>query len=608
MFSYDNRCKDILPQETIKNARKIISNLGLITSEQWFTPVNGLYSLHLSVIGTSICSNGKGSTAEFALASAYGELLERMQNLTFYRVSHYSDYYISKFPFRVAKEEKITQKPCELADQEKYFRMVLDKERYEECIRAWEYIYRDTLVVNTNFKNLLDPSDEIVVPELVFSIYYGSNGMAGGNTYAEAFVQALSEIFERYAVRRIINEKLTPPDITNYVMECFPAIREIIQEIQIQSDDIVIQIKDISLGLGLPVFAAVYIDKSKNEYFVNLGCHPDVAVAVERCLTELYQGQDSVKVNNATCINEMIEDKARTMNSIFCTGEGAYPIQFFGRVASYSKLDIRKLSFKSNVDMFNYYMNIITDLGLKLYYQDAGFLGFPAVSILIPGMSEAIFDPSNAITIRNTEQYVHFLRNYQRINTLDDSELMSLAQFLESYHYYPSTSINEILRVPIDSHNNPHFDDITIDLFLTMIYIRLLKYSQAKKHLDAFIKYMRDSNADTYAIQYNLIISSILRCRINKMDDVDIVDYLSEYFPADEIKECIEDIRPETIFDGLPKCTCPSCTLCEHGRFCHFVQDNEVANRLLEIKMNYNEKDSMLDSIVQHRCLTKQET
>ena len=79
MLSYDNRCKDRSPSDTVRDAREIISKLGLFTSERWFTPISGLYSIHLSVIGTSIYSNGKGSTPEYALASAYGELLERTE-------------------------------------------------------------------------------------------------------------------------------------------------------------------------------------------------------------------------------------------------------------------------------------------------------------------------------------------------------------------------------------------------------------------------------------------------------------------------------------------------------------------------------------------------
>lgn len=587
MFSFSSRCKDSLPQETIRKAQELISDLGLLTSEQWFTPVNGLYSLHLSVIGTSIYSNGKGSSPEFALASAYGELLERMQNLAFYRISRYSDYYAPKTKFRVAQDEVITNGICDLKEQEKYFRMVLETERFDECIHAWEYVYGTSGVTNTRFKNIKNPNDEILIPELVFSVCYGSNGMASGNTYEEAVVQALSEIFERYAVKRIIDERLTPPDVTEKVIKQFPEIGEIIQEVQIQSDDIRIQIKDVSLGLGLPVFAAVYIDTRRNEYFVNLGCHPNVCVAIECCLTELYQGQEKVKISNATSIGEMIEDKALTMNSIFCTGEGAYPLEFFGKKASYPELDLMKMAFGSNADMCNYCINTISVLGYTLYYQDAGFLGFPAVSIVVPGMSEAIYDPSDSTVIRNSEQYVHFLRNYQSVKTMGDDELVSLTQFLESYRHEPSTSVNEILRVPIDPRIKVHFDDITIDLFLAMIYIRLHKYSQAKKHLDTFIKYMRSCNADTDAIRYNLLVSSILRCRINEMDDMAVVDCLSEHFHSDEVMSAIQDIRPETVFDGLPMCSCPNCKPCEYERFCCFSKDNEVANKLLKMKAHY---------------------
>ena len=599
MLSYDNRCKDRSPSDTVRDAREIISKLGLFTSERWFTPISGLYSIHLSVIGTSIYSNGKGSTPEYALASAYGELLERLQNLAFYRISRYAEYYKTIFPFKVAKDEMITEDLRELEEQEKYFRMVLDQAEFDECISAWKSIYSNTPIINTRFRNLLNPSDEILVPELVFGIYYGSNGMAGGNTYAEAFVQALSEVFERYAVKRIFIEKLTPPDITHYAMTTFPSINKIIREIEEENGGISIQIKDINLGMGLPVFAAVYIDKNTSKYFVNLGCHPNACVAIERCLTELYQGQGSVKINNATCISEAIDNSARTLNSIFCTGEGAYPIQFFGKSESYNKLDIENLLFASNADMADYYINIISNLGFNIYYQDAGFLGFPAVSVVVPGMSEAIYNPSDAEVIKGTAQYVHFLKNYQSIDLMDKGELGSFAHFLENYHHSPSTSINEILRVPIDPNNNPHFDDITIDLILAMIYIRLQEYSQAKKHLDAFIRYMQESNVDQYVLQYNLIISSILRCRINGIDDAKIAEYLSDYFPVDEIASCISDIAPDSIFNDLPKCICPDCARCEYLRSCHFIRDNEIANKLLERKLRYDDNSSMLARIRQ---------
>ena len=41
----------------------------------------------------------------------------------------------------------------------------------------------------------------------------GSNGMCAGNTPAEALVQGLSEIFERYAIQEVLAGNIIPPDI-----------------------------------------------------------------------------------------------------------------------------------------------------------------------------------------------------------------------------------------------------------------------------------------------------------------------------------------------------------------------------------------------------------
>lgn len=46
----------------------------------------------------------------------------------------------------------------------------------------------------------------ILVPHVLADIYYGSNGMAAGNTMEETMVQGLCEIFERYAMRLVIGD------------------------------------------------------------------------------------------------------------------------------------------------------------------------------------------------------------------------------------------------------------------------------------------------------------------------------------------------------------------------------------------------------------------
>ena len=72
--------KDEKPVATVCRIKQILQALGIETREQWFdSSVPYCYSLRVSVVGTTFGVNGKGLTREFALASGYGELMERLQ-------------------------------------------------------------------------------------------------------------------------------------------------------------------------------------------------------------------------------------------------------------------------------------------------------------------------------------------------------------------------------------------------------------------------------------------------------------------------------------------------------------------------------------------------
>ncbi len=79
-----NKYKDSAPLETIENIRNILSNLGIFCVEKWLNSAETLYSVNLQVPGTNIASNGKGTSYEFALASGYAELIERLQNNVYF--------------------------------------------------------------------------------------------------------------------------------------------------------------------------------------------------------------------------------------------------------------------------------------------------------------------------------------------------------------------------------------------------------------------------------------------------------------------------------------------------------------------------------------------
>ena len=79
-----NKFKDEIPIYSITRIRNILHDLGLLTVEQWHNSLEGICSLRLNIAGTGVGQNGKGVTPEYALASAYGEFMERLQSRHMY--------------------------------------------------------------------------------------------------------------------------------------------------------------------------------------------------------------------------------------------------------------------------------------------------------------------------------------------------------------------------------------------------------------------------------------------------------------------------------------------------------------------------------------------
>ena len=97
-----NKCKDVSPRETIFKIREILNSLCILTKEKWKEKtIDGIFSVRLELLNTQIGTNGKGTTAEYALASAYAELIERMSNNVLFKGSIWEsceDQLFSIFP------------------------------------------------------------------------------------------------------------------------------------------------------------------------------------------------------------------------------------------------------------------------------------------------------------------------------------------------------------------------------------------------------------------------------------------------------------------------------------------------------------------------------
>lgn len=194
--------------------------------------------------------------AQYSLASAYAEFMERLQNgATLWKVLGITDYMVRSRDY--SKEQMI-------GFAEEMFKRAYDpSENYHDIATA--YIesgnYREAVVFDE-----VNGQGKITVPSGLFNKMTGSNGMAAGNTYKEAIIQGLSEIFERYAISRMFLEEITPPTVCEDIFNETEVIRRL-KRLKIVGVNY--KILDCSLGINIPVLALL-IEKG-GKYHIHYG-------------------------------------------------------------------------------------------------------------------------------------------------------------------------------------------------------------------------------------------------------------------------------------------------------------------------------------------------
>ncbi|HWQ62377.1 MAG TPA: YcaO-like family protein, partial [Negativicutes bacterium] len=257
--------KDELPLGTIGKIRDILGGMGLLTVEVvWRNSVAGFYSVSVNVAGTDLSVNGKGVSPEYALASAYGELMERLQNQCVFRLSfdlspqalNHRGFYYAPDEQRLSLAELISSGGEWLNAQLDRLDPAVDR---EALLRSWQGVTYEELpadFVAIPYCNLHTGSLSLVPVKMAAKMYM-SNGMCAGNTPEEALVQGIAELYERHVNQRIIREKITPPTVPDCYIARFPRIAAMIAAIEAGGDRRVI-VKDCSLGRGYPVAGVIY--------------------------------------------------------------------------------------------------------------------------------------------------------------------------------------------------------------------------------------------------------------------------------------------------------------------------------------------------------------
>lgn len=614
-FLSQNRYKEIPPLDTVQKIRSILHGLGIYTIERWTdSKVDGCYSLRVEISGTGIGQNGKGSTPEFALASAYAELMERVQNDLAY-TGDYDQGVWEHCGYYQAPDERLMS-TRELADEDnpwvdtllKLFRQKDDenipgsgllnsvaarlfssdaaREAACESLKLWSFskpagCKHDFVCIP--FYSL--KTDRLYyMPVSVLRAIYGSNGTCAGNTPEEALVQGLSELFERHANVNIINNRLTPPSIPDWYLSKFERLYGVIRLIESMGNYRVI-VKDCSLGSGFPVIASILIDLNSRNYVIKFGAHPVFEIAFERSLTEMFQGRDISTAVKACRISAGFEDVARPHNlhNILKVASGQYPAEFFSENCDSEFTPFHENAGKSNRELLEFAVNKLIDKGYDIMIRDVSFLGLCSFQIVVPGYSEVFNFGTQRLREKKTLDSVKkIIRRLPAASEGDVEKLVRYLFFKRDWILENSLDFNSGLPLKPDVPGS----GLGLDFLLAVCCYRLGRLEEAYRgfrYVAAYMKRTNDNEADYYACLRDYV-GAVLK----GFSPEDAMGFLNKFYTADILDRVASHIgKPHEVLKQLyTSLDCFNCDSCPAKKRCSY---KVVRNVKLKLKERYLE-------------------
>lgn len=433
--------KDAALEDSIARIGGAIEALGFTIEEaRWLNPAPYIWSVHIRDKDCpQVFSNGKGATREAALASAYGELIERLSTRYLWADFRLTSA-LNEFGHVHQSDERWYdvdgQWPEELLDE--HCRAIYDPEGDLELSDLIDHNGGDSGkgVCALPYVRQSDGQTVYVPVNLIGNIFV-SNGMSAGNTQAEAQVQGLSEIFERAIKNRIIVEDIALPLVPQSVLDRYPHIDAGIKALQ--AEGFGIRALDASLGGRYPVMCVVLQHPKDGGIYASFGAHPKFGVALERALTELLQGRALDELEGfpaPTTDMEQVTDP-HNLELHFIDSSGYVGWGFLSDKPDFEFADWDDQH--DNAFERQALIDLLHDEGHQVYIAEHTALGAYACRILVPGFSDIY--PADELVWHNNNQALDFRPVLFDLNGATEEDHRELLEALDQY------SVNDQLRV-----------------------------------------------------------------------------------------------------------------------------------------------------------------
>lgn len=591
----DAQFKDESPQKTVDKIKSILKDNNISTVEQWHqTGVPYCYALRVSVVGTNFGVNGKGLTSEFALASAYGELMERLQlGWIGTRYAQKDGSYSQR-----SNGEKMSAKALLEANSiwydricEKVFEIVGFKLTSEELLA--QFADGEGMLDVTPYFNIVKKKKEFFPTAL--KRIYGSNGGAAGNTPEEALVQAMSEIIERYVRLRIIEEDLALPDIPDSVIEKYPVAHNIVTFVRKQGYRVLI--KDASLDTNYPAVCVVFIHEKSGRYHTHFGAYPNFEIALERALTETFQGRT---IDNMAKFEDFCYQKDQAISTAnilkeLVKGTGEKVADFFFGEPKFAFSENVGFSGANNKELLCECVDFFVKQGYDVLVRDSSCLGFPTYQIIVPGCSEIYLQRlSNKHSDNKYAEFVYKVLRNPSAAKFDDliGALMHITLQQKLMRDISTSSeflANSRLAANLDSVEQKRYMAASI----CFIHYQLGKYSECLTQLKGLISSF-DNDCDGYLI----CVKRYLSMFVNKYSEPDIRKTLIIFHGEDMTNRLFESIaKNSNLFeDYVLHCDLSSCGDCKLNSVCYQKRVSELSDFIAKKtdEIDFDESSSKL--------------
>ncbi len=579
--------KATTPLNTINNIREILSNIDIFTTEIHISH-SDLYCSCRVVIDDKIKSvdigtNGKGMNTQYALASAYGEMMERIQNRML-------GYAVMKFTTRSVLNDNPQLKPLsDMLSKEKLineFRYYPDEKEYavtkEQLLaqveRYMPNIYNvddDTILKCDEYKLIEAPFYNVRsqavedVPLFLFRLAASSTGLCAGNTPQEAILQGLNEIFERYVLQRLYIDRITPPTIpTSHFVGS-----EIIDRLDKLSltKGVSYEIKDCSLDGKFPVIGLLLVDRSNNTYAFRLGADANPITALERCYTEAFQGVKDTKHHfRPIDFNDNFDFKIEHNNNVV-NGSGKFPNELFFDNPTYSFDELKFNGKESDEEELCCYVRHIEDMGYTMYVRDNSFLNFPAYTIYIPGLSD--------VSGELQDFYYHLEDAYVTYSAIKPSYNVKGLSGVDLVHYAATIDTNIVSLFPYYKglHNN-----ISKYLLLMGIYFKTGDNNRAYENMAAFLKFNEQIGKSQSSYYYAMRDYLYWLSRDKSIETINNI--LSKFYGESLSNKVIFDLKDSSkIFDNFKFPQCFNCDKCPVVSECKFIEMARMETKIQQL-------------------------